>query len=101
MKRTIGQTVIAIEQSVGTLYSKEDILTLLKNIEEDNAELSDEKKEDIVSDIMQNLEYAEDTILDKDSISLNIDSSNYISVERVDINFDVIRNAVRDVVINL
>jgi hypothetical protein len=102
MKRTIGQSILAVEQNLGSVFTKEDVLELLRNIEEDeNSVLTDEQKESIVSDIMQSLEYAEDNILDKDSVRFEVDSSNYISVSRVDVDFDIIRHAVRDVVINL
>lgn len=50
---------------------------------------------------MQNIEYAEDNLIDKDSVRLDIDSSNYITIDRVDIDFDAIRHAVKDVIFNL
>jgi hypothetical protein len=100
MKRTIGQTLLAVESNVSSIFTKEDVVELLKNIEEET-ELSDDKKEEIISDIMQSLENDEDNIIDKDSIRLSIDSSNYVSVERFDVDFGLIRTAVRDVIENL
>lgn len=100
MKRTIGQSILAVEQNLGSVFTKEDVLELLNNIEQET-ELSDEQKESIIADIMQNIEYAEDNIIDKDSVRLDIDSNNYITIERVDIDFDVIKHAVRDVILNL
>jgi hypothetical protein len=100
MKRTIGQTLLAVESNVSSIFTKEDVVELLKNIEEET-ELSDDKKEEIISDIMQSLENDEDNIIDKDSIRLSIDSSNYVSVDRFDVEFNVIRNAVKDVIENL
>jgi hypothetical protein len=100
MKRTIGQTLLAVESNVSSIFTKEDVVELLKNIEEET-ELSDDKKEEIISDIMQSLENDEDNIIDKDSVRLNIDSSNYVSVERFDVDFSLIRNSVRDVIENL
>ena len=100
MKRTIDQSILAVEQNLGSVFTKEDVLELLKNIEQET-NLTDEQKESIVADIMQNIEYAEDNIVDKESVRLEIDSSNYVTIERADIDFDVIRQAVRDIVINL
>lgn len=100
MKRTIGQSILAVEQNLGSVFTKEDVLELLNNIEQET-NLSDEQKESIISDIVQNLEYAEDNIIDKDSVRLDIDSSNYVTIDRVDIDFDVIKHAVRDVILNL
>ena len=100
MKRTIGQTLVAVEQNVSSIFTKEDVVELLRNIEEET-ELSDEKKSEIISDIMQSLENDEDNIIDKDSIRLSIDSSNYVSVERFDVDFGLIRTAVKDVIENL
>lgn len=100
MKRTIGQTLVAVEQNVSSIFTKEDVVELLRNIEEET-ELSDDKKSEIISDIMQSLENDEDNIIDKDSIRLSIDSSNYVSVERFDVDFGLIRTAVRDVIENL
>ena len=100
MKRTIGQSILAVEQNLGSVFTKEDVLELLNNIEQET-NLSDEQKESIIADIVQNIEYAEDNIVDKDSVRLDIDSSNYITIDRVDIDFDVIRHAVRDVILNL
>ena len=100
MKRTIDQSILAVENNLGSVFTKEDVLELLKNIEQET-NLTDEQKENIVADIMQNIEYAEDNIVDKESVRLEIDSSNYVTIERADIDFDVIRQAVRDIVINL
>ena len=100
MKRTIDQSILAVENNLGSVFTKEDVLELLKNIEQET-NLTDEQKESIVADIMQNIEYAEDNIVDKESVRLEIDSSNYVTIERADIDFDVIRQAVRDIVINL
>jgi len=74
MKRTIGQTLIAVEQNVSSIFTKEDVVELLRNIDEET-ELYDDKKEEIISDIMQSLENDEDNIIDKDSIRLSINSS--------------------------
>lgn len=100
MTRTLGQTLIAVEQNVSSIFTKEDVVELLRNIEE-RVELSDEKKEEIVADIMQAIEYEEDNIIDKDDIRLTIDSQNYVTVDSCAVNFSAIRNAVRDIVINL
>jgi hypothetical protein len=100
MIRTLAQTLSAVENNVSSIFSKEDVVELLKNIEQET-ELSDEKKSEIISDIMQTLENDEDNIIDKDSIRLSIDSSNYVSVERFDVDFGLIRTAVRDVIENL
>jgi hypothetical protein len=100
MKRTIDQSILAVEKSMSSIFNKEDVIALLKNIEE-QTELSDDKKSEIISDIMQSIECEESNIVDKDSIKLTIDSSNYVSVDSFDIEFNVIRNAVRDIIENL
>lgn len=100
MKRTIGQTLLVVEQNLSSIFTKEDVVALLRNIEEE-AELSDDKKEEIISDIMQSIENEESNIVDKDSVRLTIDSSNYISVDSFDVEFSIIRNAVKDVIENL
>lgn len=100
MKRTIGQTLVAVEQNVSSIFTKEDVVELLRNIEGET-ELSYDKKEEIISDIMQSLENDEDNIIDKHSIQLSIDRSNYVSVDRFDVDFGLIRTAVRGVIENL
>jgi hypothetical protein len=100
MKRTIDQSILAVEKNLSSVFTKEDVLELLKNIEQET-NLSDEQRESIVADIMQNIEYAEDSIVDKDSVRLDIDSSNYVTIDNVAIDFDTIRNAVKDVIFNL
>lgn len=100
MKRTIDQSILAVEKSVSSIFNREDVIELLKNIEQET-ELSDDKKSEIISDIMQSIVCEESNIVDKDSIKLTIDSSNYISVDSFDVEFNVIRNAVRDIIENL
>lgn len=100
MKRTIGQTLLAVEKSVSSIFNREDVVALLKNIEQET-ELSDDKKEEIISDIMQSIENEKSNIVNKDSVILTIDSSNYISVDSFDVEFSIIRNAVKDVIENL
>lgn len=43
MKRTIGQTLSAVEGSVSSIFTKEDVVELLRNIEEET-QLSDEQR---------------------------------------------------------
>jgi polyhydroxyalkanoate synthesis regulator phasin len=100
MKRTIDQSILAVEKNLGSVFTKEDVIELLKNIEQET-NITDEQKENIVTDIMQNIEYAEDSIVDKESVRLEIDSSNYVTINRVDIEFNVIRQAVQDIIFNL
>ena len=100
MKRTIDQSILAVEKSVSSIFNREDVIELLKNIEQET-ELSDDKKSEIISDIMQSIENEESNIVDKDSIRLTIDSSNYVSVDSFDVEFSIIRNAVRDIIENL
>jgi hypothetical protein len=100
MKRTIGQTLLAVEQNLSSVFTKEDVVELLRNIEEE-AELSDYKKDEIINDIMQSIESEESNLVDRDSIRLTIDSSNYISIDSFDVEFGLIRNVVKDIIENL
>ena len=100
MKRTIDQSIQAVEQNLGSVFTKEDVLELLKNIEQET-NLTDEQRENIISDIVQQIEYEGDNIIDKDSVRLEIDSTNYVTIDRLDIDYDMIRHAVRDVILNL
>ena len=100
MKRTIDQSILAVENNLGSVFTKEDVLELLKNIEQET-NLTDEQRENIISDIVQQIEYEGDNIIDKDSVRLDIDSANYVTIDRLDIDYDIIRHAVRNVVINL
>jgi len=100
MKRTIEQTQEAVQENVSSIFTKDDVLELLRNIEQTSPNISDETKESIISDIMQSLEYESDNFIDKDSIRLEIDSNNYVSVDYVDVDFEVIKNVVRDVILN-
>ena len=100
MKRTIDQSILAVEQNLGSVFTKEDVLELLKNIEQET-NLTDEQRENIISDIVQQIEYEGDNIIDKDSVRLEIDSTNYVTIDRLDIDYDMIRHAVRDVILNL
>jgi CRISPR/Cas system CSM-associated protein Csm4 (group 5 of RAMP superfamily) len=100
MKRTIGQTLLVVEQNLSSIFTKEDVVELLRNIEEE-AELSDYKKDEIINEIMQSIESEESNLVDRDSIRLTIDSSNYISIDSFDVEFGLIRNVVKDIIENL
>ena len=100
MKRTIDQSILAVENNLGSVFTKEDVLELLKNIEQET-NLTDEQRENIISDIVQQIEYEGDNIIDKDSVRLEIDSTNYVTIDNIDIDYDMIRHAVRDVILNL
>lgn len=104
--KTLEQTLVAVEENLSSIFTKEDVISLLNNIKQENEEdnkvmLSDQQKEDILSEIMQSLEYVESDIVDKDSVSFEIDSTNYITIDSVDVDFNVIRHAVKDVLYNL
>lgn len=101
--KTLEQTLVAVEENLSSIFTKEDVISLLKDIkEEDNkVMLSDQQKEEILSDIMQSIEYVESDIVDKDSVRFEVDSTNYITIYSVDVDFNVIRHAVKDILYNL
>lgn len=101
--KTLEQTLVAVEENLSSIFTKEDVISLLNNIkEEDNkVMLSDQQKEEILSDIMQSIEYVESDIVDKDSVRFEVDSTNYITIDSVDVDFNVIRHAVKDILYNL
>ena len=98
--------MVAVEENLSSIFTKEDVISLLNNIKQENEEdnkvmLSDQQKEDILSDIMQSIEYVESDIVDKDSVRFEVDSTNYITIDSVDVDFNVIRHAVKDILYNL
>ena len=104
--KTLEQTLVAVEENLSSIFTKEDVISLLNNIKEENEEdnkvmLSDQQKEEILSDIMQSIEYVESDIVDKDSVRFEVDSTNYITIDSVDVDFNVIRHAVKDILYNL
>lgn len=104
--KTLEQTLVAVEENLSSIFTKEDVISLLNNIKQENEEdnkvmLSDQQKEDILSDIMQSIEYVESDIVDKDSVRFEVDSTNYITIDSVDVDFNVIRHAVKDILYNL
>ena len=104
--KTLEQTLVAVEENLSSIFTKEDVISLLNNIKQENEEdnkvmLSDQQKEDILSDIMHSIEYVESDIVDKDSVRFEVDSTNYITIDSVDVDFNVIRHAVKDILYNL
>ena len=104
--KTLEQTLVAVEENLSSIFTKEDVISLLNNIKQENEEdnkvmLSDQQKEDILSDIMQSIEYVESDIVDKDSVRFEVDSTNYITIDSFDVDFNVIRHAVKDILYNL
>jgi len=104
--KTLEQTLVAVEENLSSIFTKEDVISLLNNIKQENEEdnkvmLSDQQKEDILSEIMQSIEYVESDIVDKDNVRFEVDSTNYITIDSVDVDFNVIRHAVKDVLYNL
>ena len=95
------QAIQQVTSSYPSIWSKEDVLKLLNQLEEatTDSHTTDKFKmalKDAVEDVISNI--CDDDIVDTDSIHFEIWDRNKISVESIDINRDNIINVVTDAI---
>ena len=101
-KLTIAETITKLEAGFGSIYSKDDVLLMLINLELDNAEVkSSITKSDLIklkNDIVENINKNREDICGIDDIELSINYHKSIEID--DITFDecALENLVADCV---
>jgi hypothetical protein len=90
-----------LNNGISSIYTKEDVLGLLEKIDmESNMESIKEIFQKVKEDFAHGLRCAEEGIIDKDDIELEL-NGNEISVYRVDVDLEHIENVLEEVLDNL
>ena len=93
---------LILNNNLGSIYSKEDVINLLNRIEEEKQVQKfpldlEEIKDKVIDDINSTLRMHDgDDIIDKDSAEFSICYGNKIEIERIDYSFDILESALND-----
>jgi len=97
MKLTKKNAIASVRQSVGSIFTKEDVIYLLENVElESSRKITTDEINRAIDKTINWVEHNEDELLDLDSAELEMDYSNRVSVVGVPINTDGLREALEN-----
>ena len=93
-----------VQNSVSSIFSKEDVINLINSIEESNSNLEKviSKLENLQSTISYNFQnLSSDEVVDYSSVELNINYNNQIEIEDMSLNIDRLNEIVENDIVNL
>ena len=100
---TKNQTIELLEKQLPSFYSLEQVINMIKGIEEETPTLNEDKIGELLGEIETSIETAirelnNGDIIDFDSVELTINYDRKIEIEDISINPDTIQEAVQDAV---
>jgi transcription initiation factor IIE alpha subunit len=100
---TKNQTIELLEKQLPSFYSLEQVISLIKGIEEETPSFNEEKIGELLGEVETSIETAireldNGDIIDFDSVELTLNYDHKIEIEDISINPDVIQEAVQDAI---
>ena len=100
---TKNQTIELLEKQLPSFYSLEQVINIIKGIEEETPTLNEDKIGELLGEIETSIKTAirelnNGDIIDFDSVELTINYDRKIEIEDISINPDTIQEAVQDAV---
>lgn len=100
---TKNQTLELLEKQLPSFYSLEQVINMIKAIEEETPTLNEDKIGELLGEIEESIQTAirelnSGEVVDFDSIELSLNYDNKIEIEDASINPDVIQDAVQEAV---
>ena len=89
-KRTKEQVIESIKGSISSIFSKEDVISIINSIQQEN-ELD---KEDLANHILAELTNGRHDVIDLDSAEFDL-NGNEIFLKEVDLNERIIEEAIQ------
>ena len=101
MKNSKENVISSVQNSVSSIFSKEDVINLINSIQEEGRKISVNDIQRAIDNVVCSLENNEDEIVDRDSIEFSVNYDNRIEVDNLRINFDYIREALENTFMDL
>ena len=100
---TKNQTIELLEKQLPSFYSLEQVINIIKGIEEETPTLNEDKIGELLGEIETSIETAireldNGDVIDFDSVELTLNYDRKIEIEDISINPDTIQEAVQDAV---
>ena len=100
---TKNQTIELLEKQLPSFYSLEQVINMIKGIEEETPTLNEDKIGELLGEIETSIEAAirelgNGDVIDFDSVELTLNYDRKIEIEDISINPDTIQEAVQDAV---
>ena len=100
---TKNQTIELLEKQLPSFYSLEQVINMIKGIEEETPTLNEDKIGELLGEIETSIKTAirelnNGDIIDFDSVELTLNYDRKIEIEDISINPDTIQEAVQDAV---
>ena len=97
MKNSKVNVISSVQNSVSSIFSKEDVINLINSIEESSSKkISIDEINDVIDDVIHWIENNERDVLDLDSAEFEISYNNQLECTNVPINTDGIREALEN-----
>ena len=100
---TKNQTIELLEKQLPSFYSLEQVINIIKGIEEETPTLNEDKIGELLGEIETSIQTAireldNGDVIDFDSVELTLNYDRKIEIEDISINPDTIQEAVQDAV---
>ena len=95
MKTTKQNVIDQVQNSVSSIFSKEDVLNLINSIQADRV-ITTRDIERAIDNVVSNFEMNNQDVVDTDNVEFNISYTNQIEVDNVGLNLDYIREALEN-----
>ena len=93
VKRSMAVAVDMVKTSAASIFTKEDVLKLLSEIEVNEpgkTEFTEDQREDLMDFVRGQMEYiSADDILDLDSVEFHLEDGNRISLDQNSVEVDM------------
>ena len=94
--KTKQETLELIENSVSSIFSKEDVIKLINDLQEGQEQEQD--KTELIDEIMREIKDDQYSMWNDYNTEFGINNSNEIVIENLDINWDYIEACIEKVI---
>ena len=95
MKTTKQNVIDQVQNSVSSIFSKEDVINLINSIQVGRA-ITTVDIERAIDNVVSDFEMNNQDVVDTDNVEFNISYNNQIEVDNVGLNLDYIREALEN-----
>lgn len=100
MKTTKQNVIDQVQNSVSSIFSKEDVINLINSIQADRV-ITTRDIERAIDSVVSNFELNTLDVVDSDNVEFSISYNNQIQVDNVGLNVDYIRESLENVFMDM
>jgi hypothetical protein len=96
MKNSKEKVISSVQNSVSSIFSKEDVINLINSVEAGGRTITVTDIECVIDTVMNYLENEVDNLVDKDSCEFEISYNNQLQVTDIPVDFLFLRDTLEE-----